>query len=198
MAITVGDIVRVAFRQTLGVDDIVNVMHFECVTVPGLGGDALAVDDLSEIAGDLWVPFASRVSGNQGAVDINVYNVTDDAPAGVGSFGAYGGGTAAGEDLPAPVAMLALFPTNVKRKVGRIYLGCLTEASQANGLWVSGAIADGEAFCDFLMTTLGGSNGYEFEYGIWSRSGGIFTRPTTRRIQPVPAYQLRRKPGRGS
>jgi len=199
MAITVGDIFRVAFKQEYGAqDDVINVMHFTCTAVPVVGGDALLVQDVGEFAEQAWGNINSFQPNGLNPVDIEVYNVTDDAPAGVGGWGVYAGGTGVGEALPLADCVLCILPTGVKRTQGRIYLSPFMEGGQNDGLWVPSLVTAVEDFLDNLTAHFVGSNGYEFDYGVFRRSAGEMAAPTTYRVQPRTAYQLRRKPGRGS
>lgn len=199
MAVTANDLVRVAFKQEYGgIEDVVNVMHFQITTVPGLGSDVLFLQDLGQLAGAMWAEIESAIPTGLNPVDVEAYNITDDGPIGVGNWSGYAGGTATGDAMPLADCMLLIFPTPVKRKQGRIYLSPWNEGSQADGLWSAGALTLAENFMGVLLSNFIGTNGYEFTYVVYSRAGGVASVPSASRIQPRVAYQLRRKPGRGS
>ena len=199
MAVTLNDIVRVAFKQEYGgIDDVVNVMQFKVTTVPGLGGDALFLADVGELAGALWAELESNIPTGLKPVDIEVYNLTDDSPVGIASWSGYTGGGSSADAMPLADCLLIIAPTTVKRTQGRIYLSPWSEGSQADGIWGAGAQILAEAFYSILSTEFVGSQGYGLTYGVYSRSGGVLNLPTGFRVQPRTAYQLRRKPGRGS
>jgi len=200
MALTVGDIIRVAARQSWDVtEDVVNVFHFNIVAVPSPNTAAALLEDIGEHLSTAWAEIAPDLTNLLDPVDISVFNVSDDAPIGVGSWGAgYVGGTGSGEAMPPADALLILNSTGVKRRIGRIYLGGTLESQQAGGVWTAGMVADAGAFNAALtdLTTL--SNGTQVQYIVYSRSGGVGSLVVSSRVVRQTAYQLRRKRGRGS
>lgn len=100
--------------------------------------------------------------------------------------------------MPQHDAALALLNTAVKRRIGRLYFGVMSEASQNDGRW-SGALtsAIGTMLND-LNSSPTAAHGTVLEYGVYSRKDGAFSGITTIRIQPVVATMRTRKPGRGS
>lgn len=200
MAVTVGDILRVAVRHKWeNVDDIVNVLHFGVATAPTPNDEASLLEDVSEMIGDAWLNIEAHLCNNVSAYDIAVWNVSDDAPVGATSFGAgYAGGTSGGECMPAAAAALVLLNTSVKRTQGRIYLAAFSEGDQVDGEWQGSLIADIGGLVDALRFPGATPNGTVLQYGVLKRSDGLLYQTNTVRVQPIIAYQLRRKPGRGS
>lgn len=200
MAVSTGDILRIAARQeTDGVDDSINVMHFEVFTPPTGGSDASALEDLADHFGLAWQLIAGLYPNYVNPVDLQVYNITDDAPTGVIAWaGGYDGGTSGGESLPHQDAAMVLWSTGVKRRIGRTYLGPLAESAQANSRLVAGTITAIENWTAYIRESVDAPNGGDYRLVIWSRQAGARSVPTAVRVAPIVAHQQRRKPGRGS
>lgn len=200
MSVTTGDILRVACRQTYdGTEDVINVFHFGVANPPTPNTDAALLADISLFMSVAYDQLESFLSSALEATDITVYNVTDDRPHGVTAWGGgYDGGNAVGEGLPVPDCLLVLYPTSVKRTVGRTYLSPFTESSQAGGRWNSTVRAAVEGFVNALTDTGAGPAGLELQFGVYKRSTGLLYEISSFRTQEVVAYQRRRKPGRGS
>lgn len=198
----VGDenIIKVTCKHKYdNVDDIINTFHFRVSTVPTPNTDANLLEDISNIMAGAFSELQPYLVNNVTAEVIQVYNVTLDGPIGVTSWGtAHTGGSATGEAMPQHDAALALLNTAVKRRIGRLYFGVMSEASQNDGRW-SGALtsAIGTMLND-LNSSPTAAHGTVLEYGVYSRKDGAFSGITTIRIQPVVATMRTRKPGRGS
>jgi len=200
MGVATGNILRVACRQEyLGQDDNINVFHFGVAAVPTPNNDAALLADVALKMSLAYANFASFLSGGLEPVDITVYNVSTDAPHGVSAWNAaYTGGTASGESMPAADCLLLLYPTSIKRTIGRTYISPLSEASQSAGVWGSSLRVAAEAFYTELMDNATGPNDLALNFGIYKKSDGLLYPPASFRSVARTAYQLRRKPGRGS
>lgn len=200
MSVVVGNILRVACRQEyIGTDDNINVYHFGVEAVPTPNDDAALLADISVKMSNVYSQIASHLSGGLDAVDITVYNLSQDVPHGVTAWGpTYTGGTASGESMPPADCLLLLFPTSVKRTIGRIYLSPLSEGDQSAGIWNSTVRVAAEDFAAELRDTAAGPNGLALAYGVYKRSNGLLYEPASYRSVARTAYQRRRKPGRGS
>lgn len=201
MAITEDDIIRVACRQEWdGREDVVNVFHYMAGEILGGATDAQLMVDIGKIVSKQFDEVKSYISGDCGTVDISFYNVTDDSPVGVTDWpGPYSGGTSGGETLPPQITAMLLLPTAVKRRMGRVYLPPMSEASQAGGRWVAGVQTAASAFMSTMLTAQeGDESGTFFRYIVWSRAQGEGSFPTYGRLAAIAATQRRRKSGRGS
>lgn len=200
MAVSVGDIIRVAARcEWNNTDDVVNTFHFEIFTVPTGGSEAAFMEDLSD---HIAISYAF-IEGNQNtglvAADITAFNVTQDAPLGITSWSAfYTGGTSAGEALPAFNAALILWRTNVKNRQGRTFIGGLNETQQNGGFLVSGAVSALNNFTATIRESTDLANGTDIRLVVYSRTTGERSIPTLASVRPIVAIMSRRKPGRGS
>lgn len=200
MPLSQGDILRCTLRHKyLGVHDHINVVHLIYDTVATPNTEAAVLEDLGNAFGVAFALAEGLLITRLDAVDIAIYNVTDDTPVGVTSWaGGYTGGTSASEGLPFDDAAVAVFYTGVKRRIGKMYIGGLTESQQDDGQLAGGAISALGDLTAYLLEMDGGANGGIYKYVVWSRKFDTFSLPTTIHIQPVVAQQERRKPGRGS
>lgn len=200
MAVAIGDVLRVAAVQKYNVvNDVVNVFHFGVNAVPTPNTDGAVLADLAEVIGGAFTSLEANLTNGVQADHLSVFNVTQDAPIGIGSWGGtYTGGTGTGEGMPAHDCMLVLLSTAIKRKIGRIYLGVFTEASQNSGNWGGTIKANAAALVDTLINGDPTTRGGEYVLTVYSRGSGIPTPITTVRVQDAVAIQSRRKPGRGS
>jgi hypothetical protein len=80
----------------------------------------------------------------------------------------------------------------------RKYFGVFTEADiDANGTWGTGLVAAMVVVAGFLLAPLVAANG-AYEYGYLSPKTSNFEVPTGAVVTDIPAYQRRRRQGRGS
>jgi len=200
MALSIGDIIRVTARQEYdGTDDNINVFHFGIAAPPTPNTNASLLSDMADFMAVAYAEMAAVLSNRLGAVDITLYNVTDDVPIGVTNWGVdYSGGTGSSESMPHADCVLVLMPTGQKRTVGRIYISPLLESSQNAGSWNSTALTAVANFVDMLRSPGTAALGTEVQFGVYKRGTGLLYAVDTVRIQSRTAYQRRRKPGRGS
>lgn len=200
MAVEAGDIIRVAARhEWLSTEDVVNVYHFEVFTPPTGGNVAAFVEDVAEHLSGAYEIIDGIIDDGLLPLDIDVYNITQDVPYGKTTFIApYTGGAATGDALPPQDAALLIWPTDVKRRIGRTYIGVLSEASQNAGILTGGTISTLLTFMTFIRESVDLANASDIRLVVYSRSEGERTLPTAQRVQPLVATQRRRKRGRGS
>lgn len=199
MATVSGNIIRVAARQLLNArDEVVNVHHFTVQTT-GTGGDQGVLDEVGGKMSLAWVELDQIITIAQEPNIIDVYNVSQDYPLGQVTWGsAYTGGTASGDGMPFGVAALVIWSTATKRVQGKTYLGSISEAAVTNAAINGTSVTAIAAFCDVLTDDAAVVNDWDLRLGVWSRSAGQMRPITARRISTNPAYQRRRRAGRGS
>ena len=200
MALVAGNILRVACTQKFQVvNDNVNVFHFAVVTAPSPNTDAAALEDLSELIGDAFFTYGTHISDENSADNITVFNVTQDVPVGITSWGgSFVGGRSGGEMLPPQAACLVLLSTTVKRRQGRVYLGGCLEGDQSNGHWGGSILTAAATLIADLNSQPVLPNGGEFDLVVYSREHTASSGISTVRVQPLVATQKRRKAGVGS
>lgn len=199
MPVDENDIIRVACRQRYAsVDEVVNVYHVVCLTNETANDQGIG-DDLADIFGQVYVEIEGLLSSALEPNVIDVYNVTQDYP--IGQFnwgGGYNGGTGGGSELPSGVAGLVIWNTNVKRMQGKTYIGVLTESSLTDGIWNAAYLSDMTAFVGAMLDFPASLSSSTYQFEIYSRENEIVRHPTGFRIPLEPAYQRRRRRGRGS
>jgi len=200
MPLSQGDILRVACRHKYSsIHDHINVIHLIYDTVCTPNTAVAVLEDLAQGLGGAYSTMAPGLSNRLAAIDITVYNVTDDAPVGVTAWGSgYTGGESAGNGLPFDSAACVLFYTPTKRRIGKVFIGGILEADQNDGQMTGGLISNLGDFSAALLELSGGPNTGVFKYVVYSRSLAEWDLPSTVHVQPLLGSQDRRKPGRGS
>lgn len=200
MAVVVGDIIRVAARQEFATgDENINVFHFEVFTVPTAGSETAFIEDVGDHLAISYAFIEAITTSGLSPTDLDIYNVTQDIPYGFNAWGgAYTGGTSSGEALPSFNAALILWRTMVKNRLGRTYIGGLTESQQNSGTLVSGALSALTNFTATIRESTDLPNGSDIRLVVYSRTAGERSVPTLASVRPLVAIMGRRKAGRGS
>lgn len=200
MAVTVGDVIRVAAIQKWdGQDDVVNVLHFEISAVPTPNDNPSLLADIADRVGNAWAIIEGALSNNLQPDNLTVFNVSDDTPVGITSWGGvYSGGTSSGEAAPTFAAALVLMSTALKRKQGRMYIGGLTEGATADSRLNGATAVDIATMFDTLRFNGPELNGTDMGLVVYSRGSGLASPITTIRVQSLLARMGTRKLGRGS
>ena len=192
------DIIEAAARLEFdAVDDVVNVFQVRLAS-PVAITDQETLDDIVdylELAYTLLVGFLSVLTTFR---DIRVRNVTQDTVLGLVPWNTLSAGSAVSDALPPGVAALVNFTTGVPRVTPRKYIGVSTEAQ----------LVDPGVFSDSFVIALGQFaaqmiglvpvNGRLYEYGFLSPKTSAFQASLAATVTSIPAYQRRRKQGRGS
>jgi hypothetical protein len=129
MAVNSGDILRVAARLNGAAHgDITNVWHVR-FNGPGPITDAVAVSACVNYMEDVYTPVKSNITDNYDFEDVNVFNVTQDKPAGVAAWSTLvKGGDTGGETMPPQVAAFVRGTTGYSRNWAKKFIGGLGEA----------------------------------------------------------------------
>lgn len=199
MPVDENDIIRISARQLYkSVDEIVNVLHCVCLTNLSADDQELGEDIAAWIA-DAYGTIQDILHNALEPNVIDLYNVTQDYPIGQFNWGSgYTGGDSSGDPLPNGVAGLIIWNTNTKRMQGKTYIGVLTEGALSAGLWNAGYLSSMTAFVDALMFPGATPSGSTFQFEVYSKTNDIVRHPSGFRLPLIPAYQRRRKTGRGS
>lgn len=200
MATNVGDVIRIAAKQTYAsVHDIVNAHHFVVIATPTPNTNVALMQDVSEKLSLAWDEIKADTTSGQVPAIIEGYNITQDFPLGQISWpGPYTAGTATGDAMPTDDCALVLWGTDVKRRQGRTYLGVFTEAQHSGSRWTAGLQSDIALWALQLRDENPLPEGSELRLVVYSKSAGAHSLITSVRVQPVVAQQERRKLGRGS
>jgi hypothetical protein len=200
MANSVSDILRVAAVQRYGgVDQFVNVFHFRIIALPTPNDNTSLLEDIGEKLSTAWGEIAANIPTGLEPDVIQVFNITQDAPVGIGSWDpGYTGGASIADAMPTDDAALVLWGTDVKRRQGRTYLGPFSETVHADSRWSGTLTSNIGTWAAALRDENPQGNGSELRLGVYSKSGGAHSIITSVRIQTLVAQQERRKLGRGS
>lgn len=199
MAPILGDIIRLScvFTDSVGGQQV-NVFHLQINTV-GSGGPTGFMEDVQDWVNGLYTQIQGEISNNVTGTRLEFVNITTPAVYGPVMFSPSFTGGASTTPLPTGVTMLVIGRTGVSRVIARKYLPKMAEAAYDGVHWTSGAQADGLDFANGAWSGSGvGSNGWAFTSGVYQASGGAFYEVEDVAVEPIPAYQRRRKEGRGS
>lgn len=198
MTVSQGDILRAAARlETQDDDDIVNVYQFRLGSAAAMS-DQQGVDDIIEFLEAVYIAIIAIIPVLTIFRDITVRNMTTATNYGVFPWDTLTVGQGAGNDYPPGVSLLASFPTGVSRVTTRKYWGnCATPNFTQEGLFTAAAVVDaGDAGAILLAEFLATVGDWVYGYDSPTFMGWI--RPTAVALTDVPAYQRRRRQGRGS
>jgi len=193
------DVIEAAARMEYNaVEDVVNVFQFQQYT-PTPVTDANTIQDIQDILDTIYGFLTGIITVIQVARDIRITNKTQNYVLGTVSWGSVTGGTATGDALPPGVAGLINFRTTTAKVNPRKYIGGLTEANcAATGLLTVAATtaldnAGAWLAAGGIIATYG-----SYYYGYFSPKTSNFEVAASYSVTNVPAYQRRRKQGRGS
>jgi hypothetical protein len=130
--------------------------------------------------------------------EIRFFNVTQSAPMATSSWPSLvDGDVDVGHPLPSVMSCLMFTRTAANRVILRKFFGPFTEENQQDAEWTTGitnAIATGMILWFAAWTSGAGVA----QGGVWSPTNALFYEATTTVVRSVPAYQRRRKRGRGA
>lgn len=198
MTMNQDDVVEVAARMEFnGTDDVVNVFQFQKVdAIPTV--DADGVDDLINILEVFYTLINAVFTTLLLYRDLRVTNVTQSIVLGTFPWPNLVAGLDANDPTPPGVSALINWNTGVARVSPRKYLGVLAEDSvQAQAVWEPGVVAVLALMGANLIGTLSKPNS-DWQYGFLSPKTLSFEPVISATVSNIPAYQRRRKQGRGS
>lgn len=198
MTVNVGDVVEIAVRmEANGVEDVVNVYQFKNNDVSGFS-DAIFMDSMDDFFDDLYEPLISGQADTFVYRDMTFRNVTKSLLMGVRTFPVLTAGESVTPQLPPGVAGLINLPTGIPRVILKKYVGgfviSLIEEDGSFTAAITALLATMAA--DLLIGPFGVLA--NVDYGHLSPKTMAFEIPTSGLATDIPAYQRRRKQGRGS
>lgn len=182
--------------KMFGTDEQINVWHFSFLDAPG--DDELLYDDLEQWLVYLYADVVGYMVDDLDHDRVEVYNVGDNSPE--PWLGAISGlnGTNASDMLPPGNAPLIYARTSVARVIGKKYLPGFHKGTVENGLFASSVVADLTDMVNKMKVAFVATNGTAFRYGVYREAVNQFLLPFDIRATNVPAYQRRRRQGRGA
>jgi len=198
VTVQINDILRAdAVMEFGGTEDVINAYQFRYVG-SGATDDATALDDLADFLDAVYTWIVATINVVVAFKHIRGANITQDTLLGISTWPALTAGTSAGVPTPPGVAPLVEFPTNIPRVTLRKF-GAPTSQAFVTAAGVYSTSLTG-AYASFVVALLAGyTTGIRsYEYGYLSPKTGTWLVPTVGLVTNVPAYQRRRRQGRGA
>lgn len=193
-----GDVLRIGCAWIYDSSyEITNVYH-TLVTAGGAKDFVDIIDDVQEYVDALYTNMDTMIVNDQVVDRISIANVTQDLIFGSINYGVLAAGGSAGAPTAAGVAVLAWARTQKSRVQIRKYLGVCSTAQMVDGAW--GGPIQSAAYDDMLYHIDANvlTDGLTLMGVAWNRTLLTYTVATGVATAGEPAYQRRRKRGRGS
>lgn len=192
------DVLEVTARGEFnGIEDVVNVFQYRYESVPPIA-DNLAVDDILNIMETLYIILNGAITILQLYRDIRIANQTQGTLMGRFSWPTLVAGAGIGPTVAPGVAFLTSLTTPVPRVGMRKYWGVMTDANMdADGTWGAAIVVAGLTVNIAMLNPFAAVNG-SWQFGYTSPKTLAFEIPTGGVVTDIPAYQRRRRQGRGS
>lgn len=193
----VGDIIRVVAQLTMGVGvTIQNVYHLQ-VRSSGGAADGVILDDMGEYLEGIYSELLDRFPDDVIFDEYTAQNITVDVDFGAASWPSLVDGNNGGEPYAPGVAGLLRVRTNTPGREGRKFWGPFTEGDATSGLWTSTTLSNlldaGHAAYDPFNAL----SGVDYQPVIYDRENEVPRDPVEIVATNNPAYQRRRRLGRG-
>jgi len=173
-----------------------NVYYMEVETTGGVG-DEDVLDDLGEFLEDGYTEMLAIMPNNVSFTEYKVTNVDADVEIGISGWPTFTVGGGSGDMLPEGLAGLVRYRTGDVGHEGRKFIGPLGEVNQTDGQLAAATVTALGDFGDETAYLYTATSGNQYQNKILDRTTAE-TRPTTEVVaSSTPAYQRRRKPGRG-
>jgi hypothetical protein len=198
MAVNQGDIIQaVAAMEWDGVEDVLNIYQFQLQS-PASVTEAGVISDLTDFLDSAYDVLKLFLTTLLTFKEIRLLNKTQDVILGTFPWPTLVAGTGATDTQAPGVCALINFTTTKPRVSPRKYLGVFTEgALGANGAFGPSVVAALAIFAGLFIGDIVQPNG-TYLYGYDSPKTLQFETPNGVSTGSVPAYQRRRKQGRGS
>lgn len=190
----IGDIYRVSIVGTVGNVQIVNTFHIRQVSglIGTIEGDVKSVWETSVETSYLQLkPTTYNINR------LAVLKVSPGTPEG-GEETLSGSGGKTGDILPFQDACVLSIRTGIpgRRYRGRMYIGPIVEGDQASGILTAGFLTSAAAFVTAMQGAFGSTD--QFQWMVWSDTGGFANPVTNVLIRDLLGTQRRRRPGVGA
>lgn len=198
MTTFIGDVIRASARMEFeGVDDVVNVYEFMLTSGPSLD-DSQTATSILNVLETIYTPLIGTQNNQYAYRDVRLENVTQSTLLGVFAWPTLTTGASITGNLPPGVSGLINLGTDVAKVILRKYLGGFIQSNlDTDGTFTSALVAVLVAVANILLSPIT-EGGNTWDYGYISSKTLLFERPVSATITDIPAYQRRRKQGRGS
>lgn len=193
-----GDVLRVAGVMLLdNVHEITNVWHL-LVNSGGPVSFATATPDIQEYMDLMFDDLDTRLCNNQEVSHLSVQNVTTDEVFGSIDWGVFAAGGSAADHVALGICVFAWGRTRKPRVQIRKYLGVFTETDIIDGVWQPALLGDVNTMMALHITNQVMTAGLQLQGVAFNRGTKVHTLATSNESAAEPAYQRRRRRGRGS
>lgn len=193
-----GDVLRLGAGLIYdGLYDVVNVWHVRAGATSGQNWaavEAMVQDWLDGVYADLKTPLSDEIGTGQ----VSVANVTQDTTLGTILWSPTWAGANGSEPTAAGVCAFAWGRTHKPRVQLRKYFGVFCEINVVDGSWSTGVQDDVEAALTYAITPRSIDQFTEVQAVVYNRTLGTYELAYSVASAAEPAYQRRRKRGRGS
>lgn len=192
------DVIEAAARMEYdGTDDVINTYQYRLNTAASVS-DGQTVTDIITILELLYTIIVGIQSTFLTYKDIRVTNKTQDLLLGTVAWPTLTVGTGIVDAIPPGVASLSNFNTQVPRVTLRKYYGGLDLDNLDQDGTFTAAMGTPIAAVNAFLLTLQSQGANDWKYGYLSPKTAGFVTPVGSSWTDIPAYQRRRKQGRGS
>lgn len=199
MAVNDLDIIRVATKlvDILGFQ-VVNVWHFKCDLITPPSTDALVMADLAARMELIYTEILTDLHNSLTFLDINFFNVTQDAPMGTLFWPTLTTGGAGGDPMPSQAAAMVRAETGKSRNWARKFFGTFGEGTNTSlGLIVAGAVTHLVNLGAVWITPYAGVVGTYIPV-VWYNKDAEWRSLTRGIVRNVWSTVRRRRAGRGA
>lgn len=193
-----GDILRIGCGLSFeGIYDVVNVFYVIADLDAGINWAAVT-GFVQDWADEVYDNIKATLSDTMSTNTISVANITQVTTLGAIAWSPTWGGSEGGEQTPPGVSCFAWARTYKPRVQIRKYLGVFGEVNLVDGHWSTAVqTACGLFMDDVIKVTTMGTN-KTFQGIAYNREFGTHEFGVSTDVSAEPAYQRRRKRGRGS
>lgn len=193
-----GDILRLGCGLVYdGLYDVVNVWNVKTVLSAGRTW-AQMIPLIQTWCNNVYDDLKATFSDEMGTGSISVANLTQITTLGAIPWSPSWGGTGAGDPTAAGVCLFAWARTYTPRVQIRKYFGVFAESNVTDGSFVVAAQEDAENAMDYAILSSEVATGMFIQAVAYNRTLGTYKTGVSVAVAPEPAYQRRRKRGRGS
>lgn len=193
-----GDILRLGCGLSLnGVYDVVGVWNVE-ITLTDPASWAAIIPRIQTWANNVYDDLKNTLSEDIGTNVISVANETQSTTLGAIEWNPTWAGVAVAEKTAPGVCAFGWARTYRPRVQIRKYFGVFTEADMADGSWNASVQEDVLAAMDYARAAQVIAVGFTFQAVAYNKVTGLFEYGVSSDVSAEPAYQRRRRRGRGS
>jgi hypothetical protein len=160
--------------------------------------DSAVMDHVADYLETFYSHLVSHQTNTLTYQDIEAFNHTQDRPVASHNWPTLTAGSSSGGYQPLAVSALTFFRTGLSRILGRKFWGGLINSALNSAVLDSGLITDLALLVIDVLTPNGSLiDGGTLTSGVLDK-GGVFREFTDGTVSTIPAYQRRRKQGRGA